>query len=80
MALMFMYTRGGGARPTGSICRGRRTERVVLTWVFDGGNDELEAVILRTPGVRHVLEGHEICAREHSPHRLFGVSAGEVSL
>jgi len=54
--------------------------RVVLTWVFDGGNDELEAVILRSPGIRHVLEGHEICAREHSPHRLFGVSAGEVSL
>jgi hypothetical protein len=77
MALMFMYTRGGAY--TGSIYA-QRAERVVLTWVFDGGNDELEAVILGTPGVRHVLEGHEICAREHSPHRLFGVSAGEVSL
>lgn len=53
---------------------------LLLTFVFESGDDQVESVGVRAPSVRHVLERHEIGARVDGADTLTGVPARQVSL
>lgn len=48
--------------------------------VFDAGDDELEAVGVRPPVVRHVLEGDKVAASEQCPDLLLCIATREIRL
>lgn len=47
-----------------------------LTRIFDGGDDETEAVLFGAPGVGDVSQRHEVGARVNCAHGLLRVPAG----
>lgn len=51
-----------------------------LTWIFDCGDHQLEAVRVRSPIVRDVFQRHVVGARKHGAQGLFRVFARQIKL
>lgn len=53
---------------------------VILTWIFDGCDNEPESVRVGAPGVRYVLQGDEVGVRVDGSDALHRVPTGQVRL
>lgn len=53
---------------------------MILTWIFNGSDDQLKTISISSPIVSDVLKGHVIGTCEHGSEGLLGVFAGQVKL